>query len=316
MSDAPNVPTPSTTRLTRDAREALEDAVDTYRARLLVQVELDHPTGEISGIDLLRSVYADPTAVDSARLAADLRDHEEIIEYLEARQSRATRLGVFSVLIAGVLAAGAAIVPNLLPFIGGWNLAVVIVFLGGSFVLGGSAVLRNTAIEEDLKRAREDRKARERDAFVRQAAPSERSDAKDAISTYRATGAFLEGWHEIERLLNALGDYHLDTPPGKRLSFATTLKQLSYRRVLTDYEVQKVRSLLTIRNDLVHGELPRNYNLDGALPDVRQAVSTLQSAIERVTPTAKVRRGKKYVDKFLQTDAAKDPLPKIEDERP
>lgn len=312
MSDTPGIRS-VVSRLSPAARVALEEVVDTYRTRLLDQVELDHPDEDITGIDLLRSVYAEPSAVDAARLAAELSNIDQAIAYREYLQRRATVRGIFLVGGATAFAAAAAILPTLFPALGVLNIAVVGVALAGAVALATIAVLNNARAEQSVRIAREERSLVEYEGLTRRLPPSDRVETKDGTSSFGAAAEFLEGWNEIERLLTLLAEYTLDNPPGKRLSFSTALKQVSYLEKLSDYEVKQVRELLTIRNDLVHGELPRNYNLDGTLPQIGQAEYTLRNAIERVRPGAMVKRGSKFVEKFLESDAARRPLPQLED---
>lgn len=299
-------------RLTPAAREALEEVVGAYRERLLEQVELDHPDGDITGIDLLRSVYAEPSPADAARLAAELANIDGAIVYREYVQRRATAFGILLVSAAIAFAAAAAILPMLFPAFGVFNLAIVGVALAGSVALITFAVLNNLRAERSVRMAREERRLVEYQGLTRQLPPSDRVGTKDGSSSFGAAAEFLDGWNEIERLLMRLAEYTLDTLPGKRLSFSTALKQVNYLNILTDYEVQQVRDLLTIRNDLVHGELPRNYDLDSTRPQVMQAVQALQSQIDRVEPGARIKRGKRFVETFLESDAARRPLPHLE----
>ena len=289
MSSNPGDFLDSETRLTPAAREALEELVSTYRARLIAQAALDHRDGPISALELMRSVYSEPSPEDTQRVVVELAQIERENAQRSRRAFRSTVITSISLLVIGSFGALATFLP--------FNIMLdTLPLTAEAAVIGGMAVtVAAGLISLSLQRSRDSRRASERalrelSSYFTQELPSVRAGESDqATSVFEVNMRFLEQWQQVEEKLNLLAEQEIALAAGHRISFGTILRQLSQQRTLAPHEADLIRKMLTVRNGLVHGGLPKNYVLTDEVEQIMLVNDTLGSLLGAVPSSGRGR---------------------------
>ncbi len=263
-------------RLSPAALQSLEELTAEYRARLIEQAMIENRNGPISAIEFMRAVYANPNVDADGLTRARIRAEQE----LEISQYKLSRAGRIAAMTAGFgIAIGLLIVVlcvilfdlsliDIAPLIATPVLTVVALAAGRYFAISDerqSALVR--ALEFDIPTRLS-------------ASYHDRSDedAHNEPALEEINYRFMSMWALLEQQLEELAARVL--PDTGRRSIGTIIKQLTYDGTLTEYEADQIKRMLTVRNDLVHGGLPKNYVLRDELREIMAVNDTVSRLLD------------------------------------
>ncbi|WP_168627930.1 hypothetical protein [Cryobacterium sp. BB307] len=249
-------------RLTPAARQSLDELTAAYRARLIEQAMIGTRNGEISAIDFMRSVYANPEADESMRARIRAEHEVDLSRYRLSRARRiATMTAAFGILIGGLTVVLCVTLfdvslLNILPLVATPTVTVIALAIGRYFAISEE---RESTL---MRRMELDLPARFSAAHLDWAGEEAHSEPGLEEINIR----FMSLWSFLEQQLEELAARVL--PDTGRRSIGTIIKQLTYDGTLTEYQADQIKRMLTVRNDLVHGGLPKNYVLRDELREI------------------------------------------------
>ncbi|UKF78912.1 VIT1/CCC1 transporter family protein [Clavibacter californiensis] len=250
-------------RLTPAARESLDELTAAYRARLIEQALAETAKREISAIDLMRSVYADPEVDELMQLRIRAEEESHFSRYI-LRYARLTSsvAAVVSIIAGGLSVPLTATIFDMDPT-GGVSLVFTTVWTLVAFAIVNYVLFSDGRKKAAMHRERADQ------VIARSVALHRRSVSTTAHSALRGDEAnvqFMRAWSSLEQQLEELASRVL--PDTGRRSIGTIIKQLTYDGTLTEDQAYHIKQMLTVRNDLVHGQLSKNVELRDQLREI------------------------------------------------
>jgi hypothetical protein len=254
-------------RLTPAAAEALSEMLLVRRAEIIERAMADVEDGPISAVDVVRAGYAEPRS-NAAQRNASFLNQVVGAQQTEQRYFWAYMSGA-GLVVLGALVFGAAWLVS--AFMQGdfarTLTALLLAAIGTGFVISG--ILISARALRGVRRFREEvrRVAGRRSAAYADGAGELNDTPRDPEMT------FLNGWIEIERRLNNYARLRYgDVGPQ---SFGSLLTALTEDKVITPIQRDRIKRILSIRNELVHTGAVNESSLINEAEEIAEIIRSL-----------------------------------------